>query len=80
MAAIRFAWWREAIFGERPAEAAGNPVTLALLAAIEDYTLPQAWLEAMLDARLREIAPDDDFDLAAFRVFADELLAVQGGV
>jgi phytoene synthase len=72
LAAFRLAWWREAISGERPAEAAGNPVTLALLAAIDAYTLPQAWLEAMLDARLHEIAPDDDFDLAAFRVFADE--------
>jgi phytoene synthase len=72
LAAIRLAWWREAISGERPAEAAGNPVTLALLAVIEAYALPQAWLEAMLDARLHEIAPDDDFDLATFRAYADE--------
>jgi phytoene synthase len=72
LAAIRLAWWREAISGERRAEAAGNPVTLALLAAIKDYALPQAWLEAMLDARLQEIAPQDDFNLAAFRAFADE--------
>ena len=72
LAAIRLAWWREAISGERQAEAAGNPVTFALLAAIEDYALPQACLEAMLDARLREIAPDDDFNLAAFRAYADE--------
>ena len=33
---------------------------------------PRAWLEAMLDARLQEIAPQDDFNLAAFRAFADE--------
>ena len=72
LAAIRLAWWREAISGERQAEAAGNPVTFALLAAIGDYALPQACLEAMLDARLREIAPDDDFNLAAFRAYADE--------
>jgi 15-cis-phytoene synthase len=72
LAAIRLAWWREAISGERRAEAAGNPVTLALLAAVEDYALPLGSLEAMLDARLHEIAPDDDFDLAAFRAFADE--------
>jgi phytoene synthase len=72
LAAIRLAWWREAISGERRAEAAGNPVTVALLAAIEDYSLPQAWLEAMLDARLHEIVPDNDFELATFRAFADE--------
>jgi phytoene synthase len=72
LAAIRLAWWREAIAGERPDEAAGNPITLALRAAIDDYALPQAWLEATLDARLHEIAPDEDFDLAAFHGFADQ--------
>jgi phytoene synthase len=72
LAAIRLAWWREAISGERQAEAAGNPVVLALSAAIEAYALPRAWLEAMLDARLQAIAPQDDFNLAAFRAFADE--------
>ena len=70
--AIRLAWWREVISGERQAEAAGNPVALALRAAIEAHALPRAWLEAMLDARLQEIAPQDDFNLAAFHAFADE--------
>jgi 15-cis-phytoene synthase len=72
LAAIRLAWWRETISGERQTEAAGNPVALALRAAIDDYALPLAWLEAMLDARLQEIAPQDDFNLVAFRAFADE--------
>lgn len=72
LAAIRLAWWREAVSGERRAEAEGNPVTLALLAAIDAYALPLASLEAMLDARLREIAPDEEFDLAAFRAYTDE--------
>ncbi len=72
LAAIRLAWWREVVSGERQTEAAGNPVALALSAAIEAYALPQAWLEAMLDARLQAIAPQDDFNLAAFRAFADE--------
>ena len=72
LAAIRLAWWREVVTGERHDEAAGNPVALALRAAIDAYALPQAWLEAMLDARLQEIAPQDDFNLVAFRAFADE--------
>ena len=72
LAAIRLAWWREAIAGERRDEAAGSPVALALGAAIDAYALPQAWLEAMLDARLQAIAPQDDFNLVAFRAFADE--------
>ena len=62
----------KSISGERQAEAAGNPVALALRAAIDAYALPQAWLEAMLDARLQEIAPQDDFNHVAFRAFADE--------
>ena len=72
LAAIRLAWWRGAIAGERGEEAAGSPVALALSAAIDVYALPAAWFEAMLDARLQEIAPQDDFDLAAFRAFAGE--------
>ena len=72
LASIRLAWWREAITGERRDEAAGNPVALALLAAIDAYALPRAWLEAMLDARLTEIAPERDFALVAFRAFAGE--------
>jgi phytoene synthase len=72
LAALRLSWWRGAVAGERPEEAAGHPVALALGAAIEAYALPRAWLEAMLDARLQEIAREGDFDLAAFRVFADE--------
>jgi 15-cis-phytoene synthase len=72
LAAIRLAWWREVVSGERQAEAAGNPVALALSAAIDAYALPQAWLEATLDARLQEIAPQDDFNHVAFRAFASE--------
>ncbi len=72
LAAIRLAWWREVVTGGRRDEAAGNPVAFALRAAIDTYGLPQAWLEAMVDARLQEIAPQVDFSLAAFRAFADE--------
>jgi phytoene synthase len=72
LAAMRLAWWRGAIAGERPEEAAGSPVALALSAAIDAYALPRALLEAMLDARLQEIAPQDDFNLAAFRAFTGE--------
>jgi len=72
LAAMRLSWWRGVIVGERREEAAGNPVALALRAAIDAYALPGAWLEAMLDARLQEIAPQDDFNLAAFRAFAGE--------
>ncbi len=72
LAAMRLSWWRGVIVGERREEAAGSPVALALRAAIDAYALPGAWLEAMLDARLQEIAPQGDFNLAAFHAFAGE--------
>ncbi len=72
VAAIRLSWWREVARGARREEAAGSPVALALQAAIEANALPVEWLEAMLDARLQEIAPQDDFGLAAFRAYAEE--------
>jgi 15-cis-phytoene synthase len=89
LTAMRLAWWREAVAGERADEAAGSPVALALSAAIDAYALPHALFEAMLDARLQEIAPQEDFNLAAFRAFAGEsegarlrlaLLIAAGGV
>ncbi len=72
LAAMRLAWWRAIVAGERPDETAGSPVALALSAAIDAYALPRVFFEAMLDARLQEVAPQDDFNLAAFRAFADE--------
>ena len=72
LAALRLAWWRGVVRGERDEEGAGNPVALALRAAIDAFALPRDRLEAMLDARLQEIAPQDDFNLAAFEAFAEE--------
>ncbi len=72
LAAIRLAWWREVARGERDDEAAGNPVALALRSAIDTFALPRDWLEAMIDARLQEMAPQDDFNLMAFEAYAGE--------
>ncbi len=72
LAAIRLAWWRDVVRAERDAEAAGSPVALALRSAIDAFALRRDWLEAMLDARLQEIAPQDDFNLIAFEAYAGE--------
>ena len=72
LAAIRLAWWRDVVRAERDAEAAGSPVALALRSAIDVFALRRDWLEAMLDARLQEIAPQDDFNLIAFEAYAGE--------
>ena len=72
LAALRLAWWREAALGAGGAEASGSPAALALRAAISGFALPGEAIEAMLDARLTEIAPPDDFTLAAFERYAAE--------
>jgi phytoene synthase len=72
LAAIRLAWWRDVVRAERDVEASGSPVALALRSAIDVFALPRDWLEAMLDARLQEIAPQDDFNLMAFDAYAAE--------
>ena len=71
LAALRLAWWRGVVRGERGAEAAGNPAALALMSAVESLSLPRDELEAMLDARLDELVPSEGFDLAAFEAFAE---------
>jgi len=71
LVALRLAWWRGVIDGERKAEAAGNPTALALTSAVEGFSLPRDELEAMLDAQLEELIPSEGFDLAAFEAFAE---------
>jgi len=77
LAAMRLAWWREVARGERDDEAAGNPVALALSAAIDAFALPRDCLEAMIDARLQEMGPQDDFNLMAFEAYAGESQGAQ---
>ena len=71
VAALRLAWWRGVVFGERDAEAGGNPTALALLSAVDDFSLSRDHLGAMLDARIEELVPSEGFDLAAFEAYAD---------
>jgi phytoene synthase len=72
LAALRLAWWREAALGAADSGAAGSPAALALRAAIAAFALPSRAIEAMLDARLTEIAPPLNFTLAAFELYAAE--------
>ncbi len=72
LVAMRLAWRREVLLGDRREEGSGDPVMLALAAAVQTYALPLSDLEAMLDARLQELQPQDDFTLHAFENFADE--------
>ncbi len=72
LAAIRLSWWRGVVHGERDDEAAGSQVALALGWAIEAFAMPRELIETMIDARLQELAPQEDFSLDAFDSFSDE--------
>jgi len=60
LAEIRLAWWREAldeIYQGRPVRR--HPTAQALAAAVARHALPRDPLEAMIDARIRELNPAD---------------------
>ncbi|MEA3021998.1 MAG: 15-cis-phytoene synthase, partial [Alphaproteobacteria bacterium] len=51
-------WWRDALSGVAPGEAAANPVAAALLDTIARCGLPAAPLDALIDARTRDLYDD----------------------
>jgi phytoene synthase len=53
---IRLQWWRDAILGNTPA--AGHPTAEALLQAIQEYDLPPAAFDNMIEARLFDLYDD----------------------
>jgi phytoene synthase len=55
---IRLQWWREALTGERKAEAMAHPVAEPLLAAIKRYRLPVSSLINLIDARVFDLYDD----------------------
>jgi phytoene synthase len=55
---IRLQWWREALSGERAGEAAGNPLSAALLAMIEGNRLPLQPFTDLIDARVFDLYDD----------------------
>lgn len=66
---IRLAWWREALAGERPDEAQGNPVAAALLDTLERFRPLPHWIENAIVGRQADFY-DDGFpamgDLEAY--------------
>jgi len=85
LAEIRLTWWREAldeIFDGRPVRR--HPTAQALAAAVRRHGLPRAPLEAMIDARVRELdGPGDALQWAgdtggAAAVLAATILDLKG--
>jgi 15-cis-phytoene synthase len=66
---IRLQWWREALAGERPGEAAANPVAAALLEAVGRYGLETQALIDLIEARAFDLYADPMPSLDAFAAY-----------
>jgi 15-cis-phytoene synthase len=66
---IRLQWWREVIAGERPGEAAANPVAAALLETIARHDLAGKTLTDLIEARAFDLYNDPMPSLAAFAAY-----------
>lgn len=69
---IRLQWWRDVIGGERAGEAAANPVSAALIAAIGEGYLPRGPLLDLIEARGFDLYDDPMASLAALEGYADK--------
>lgn len=55
---VRFQWWRDALDGKGETGAGANPVAAALLDTIARFSLPEAPLLELIEARLRDLYGD----------------------
>jgi phytoene synthase len=63
---IRLQWWREAIAGTRPGEAAAHPVAAALMETVARHDLAVATLAELIEARAFDLYDDPMPSLDAF--------------
>ena len=66
---MRLMWWREALAGEREAEAAGHPVAAALIDAKTRFALPAAAFDDWLQARSFDLTDDAMATLADLEAY-----------
>ncbi|MDI3471463.1 MAG: Phytoene synthase [Pseudolabrys sp.] len=68
---IRLQWWREALEGARPGEAAANPVAAALRETVQRYGLSVPLLLALIDARGADLYDEPLADIDAYGAATD---------
>ncbi|MEJ2626436.1 MAG: squalene/phytoene synthase family protein [Pseudolabrys sp.] len=74
---IRLQWWREALAGERDAEAAAHPVAASLREALARHGLSADPLQALIDAHTFDLY---DEPMASLRDFDDYAAKTRGAV
>ena len=68
---IRLQWWRDALEGKTELGAGANPVAAALLDTISRFSLPEAPLIALVDARLADLYDDPIESVEALESYTD---------
>jgi phytoene synthase len=77
---IRLQWWRDALSGGSPGEAAASPVAAALLDTIARCGLPIASLDNLIDARARDLYDDPIMTVSALEAYGRATAATLFGV
>ena len=68
---LRLQWWRDALTGSAHGDVARHPVASALLATIEQFSLPHAQLLELIDARTFDLYDDAMPDVAQLEIYCD---------
>ncbi|MGA2492823.1 MAG: squalene/phytoene synthase family protein [Roseiarcus sp.] len=66
---MRLAWWREALAGARPAEAAGAPIAAAVIDTMMKFALPASIFESLLQALTFDVYDDATESLEALEAY-----------
>ena len=66
---MRLAWWREALAGARPTEAAGAPIAAALIDTTAKFALPVSVFEVLLQALTFDVYDDAMESLEALEAY-----------
>jgi phytoene synthase len=66
---MRLAWWREALAGARPAEAAGAPIAAAAIDTMAKFALPVAAFDGLLQALTFDVYDDAMESLEALEAY-----------
>jgi phytoene synthase len=68
---LRLQWWRDALSGQAHGDVARHPVASALLATIEQFSLPRAQCLELIDARTFDLYDDLMPDMARLETYCD---------
>jgi phytoene synthase len=74
---MRLAWWREALAGARPAEAAGAPIAAAVIDTMAKFALPASIFDSLLQALTFDVYDDAMESLEALEAYG---IAIAGAL